>query len=260
MSSWRDLLRIVLATVSLVLALSACDRKQSDGQALDSPAIAQAANEEPPVAKAAEIATACEITLRENLSTPDSFDAKGIWSASEHGSIVTLERDYSALNGLGAQISSSYRCKFDTAEDRIIALSVGQPGIWGSTIIRDEQAAERYERISRLQEGAERALENKSKPQPTSPGERRWITNLFFTGCPEASDWFDAQDAVEAGRWDFELPSRCFDIPVGTTVLAQPQGHREVVTRMGHDYQKARLEDGRVFWTDQLDELSLSPL
>jgi len=251
-------MRIAFSTLSLVLALSGCERQHSDDAALDRVESSQPADEKPAVAKAAEMATACEISLRQNLSTPDSFDANGKWSASEFESIVTLVREYSAVNGFGTQISSSYRCKFNRVENRVIALSIGRRGVWGTTLIRDEQAAEREDRSARIQAGAERALQSSSGPQSAGPGERRWITNLFFTGCPEASDWFEAQDAVEAGRWDFELPSRCFEIPVGTIVFAPSDEHREVVTRNGHDYQKARLEDGRQFWTDQLDELSLS--
>lgn len=85
-----------------------------------------------------------------------------------------------------------------------------------------------------------------------------WIANLTFSGCPEASDWFDMQDRIRAGDYTADLPSRCFKIVPGDRILAQGHGRRTSVEYNGHTYEQGTLPDGQAFWTDSLDEVSIS--
>ena len=203
--------------------------------------------------------TACDLLLNDNLVSSDSFKKQGRWTYTQADQIGTVQRNYSAQNVLGATVDSSYFCKFNGDTQRIVALKIFGPTAI-SVIVEDKGAALETARLDRVKEGAARAIANSDAPQPSGAKEQRWIVNLEMTGCPVASDWFAVQDAVRAGRWDVDVPRQCFKIPPGTVVLTRPEGNREQSTHNGHDYEKARLEGGRVFWTDELDSLSISPL
>ena len=206
-----------------------------------------------------EAVTACEMLLKDDLVSSSSFEDRGIWSFTQNGRVGTVRRDYSAQNSFGVTIDSSYVCKFNADFQRVIALeTIGPMG--RQVIIEDRERAREAARLESIQEGAERALANSDRPQPTGSGDRRWITNLEMTGCPEASDWFAMQDVVQAGRWGVAPPDRCIKIQPGTVILTPPEGSREQQSHNGHAYEKGTLENGTEFWTDELDSLSLSPL
>ena len=101
------------------------------------------------------------------------------------------------------------------------------------------------------------------RPEPTdTPGgkARRWIVNLQFSGCPSASDWFAMQEHGDKGGWEMDLPSRCFLLKPGDFVVTPAKGARQTVSNKGHDYEKAATENGVEFWTDGMDNMSLTPI
>ncbi|RVQ68950.1 hypothetical protein EKN06_01650 [Croceicoccus ponticola] len=118
--------------------------------------------------------------------------------------------------------------------------------------------AQKDERVGRLREGAARAANNRTLKQPTGSRSVRWITNTYLAGCPVASDWFEMQEAVERGNMSIDHPDRCIVMQPGTVIIAPPEGKRETITHKGHEYEKASLQDGRVFWTDEMDDVSLT--
>lgn len=247
-------------------AMASCSQPQSENSELASEArIEQNGKSSESLAGGAQsdfelqAVSACDLLLKRNLVSASSFQKVGTWRFSQEGTIGTVQRDYRTENALGVEIQSSYFCRFDQASQSVIGLkSFGPSGT--KVILEDAAARAEVEALNRIEEGAERAIANSNMPQPTGSEEKRWIVNLQLTGCPAASDWFAVQDAVRAGRWDVELPSRCFSVPPGSVIVTPPEGKREQAEHNGHSYQKARLEAGRVFWTDELDSLSISPL
>lgn len=92
-------------------------------------------------------------------------------------------------------------------------------------------------RLDQVEAGGRRAAAAGLQGADTkaASGERmEWIANLTFSGCPEASDWFDMQDRIRAGDYSAELPSRCFKIVPGDRILAQGHGRRTSVEYNGH--------------------------
>jgi hypothetical protein len=126
---------------------------------------------------------------------------------------------------------------------------------------QDEHAAPAFNenRVAAIEAGARREQADVDEASKSgSKGDVRYITNGFISVCPDASDWFKMQDAVLAGDNSVNLPSRCQQLSPGTIVIAPEEGRRETVRYKGHEYEKGRFEDGRAFWTDELDNSVLS--
>jgi hypothetical protein len=95
----------------------------------------------------------------------------------------------------------------------------------------------------------------------------RWRVRIPVTVCPSASDWYPASEALQRAiannRTDFDLPhlpQHCWRIERGDTVRLPPAGSRNIDTHADHILFQARTEDGRVFWTDEIDSVSMEPL
>ena len=211
-----------------------------------------------PETKAVDV---CDLEVIENLAVPESYDG-AIWQVSESGGFVTVDRPFESENSFGIRLKERYTCVVRDGGEKIAFLQVYGP-IGASTIVDDGTAPTSPKRIEQIEAGAERiARIDPSNSDPRSSGneETEWVANLTFSGCPEASDWFDMQQRVRAGDYSAELPSRCFRISPGDRIVAKGHSQRETVNHNGHTYEQARTNDGRVFWSDSLDEISLSPI
>ena len=203
----------------------------------------------------------CDLRVIESLAVPDSYDG-AMWQVSEEDDFVTVIRPFNSKNRLGMILEGQYTCAVRDAGEKIAFLRVRGPG--GNEIIVDDGTAPNSpKRIGAIEAGAERIAGIDPQNLASSSGngeEREWLANLSFSGCPEASDWFRMQDSLRAGDYNAELPSRCFIINPGDRILANGHSERETVTYKGHNYERARMKDGRPFWSDSLDDISISPI
>jgi hypothetical protein len=125
------------------------------------------------------------------------------------------------------------------------------------------------ERIEALKAGAARtrdealaqvAAEKAGIRQEPEQGLHKWTVNSTFMACPRASDWYGVVDAGEAGDMTVNLPPRCYKISPGTKILAKDHGLRETQKYKRAEFEKGQVDGGAVFWTDELDRVTLSRL
>ena len=206
----------------------------------------------------------CDDKLLEVLIKPESFKEVGDIRFSVSSDTGTLQRDFSAIDSSGVWRNTGYICKYGTATDRVLSFqtsdivthTINDPILQGEYIPPPGSA----ERVEKIKAGAARVMANHRMQQPSGSKAIGWITNMFMTGCPEASDWFEMQDAVRRFDMSVDLPPRCFKIQPGTIVITQPKGNRLNISHNGHAYERGVLENGQAFWTDEMDHRSLTPL
>lgn len=89
---------------------------------------------------------------------------------------------------------------------------------------------------------------------------QRHEVKLAFRACPRAADWFNFQDAVEKQDVSVDLPNSCRMVGRGTIISVEPTERRRTLVRKGHSYQQGFYADGTEFWTDSMDDLSITKL
>lgn len=202
----------------------------------------------------------CDLRVVNSLKAPDSYEG-AMWQISEQDGFVTVNRPYTAENSFGATIKGRYTCVVKDRGTTIALLRTDGP-LGSDVIIDDGTAPLSPKRLTQVEAGGERiAAIDPTQPDPKAKTESEieWVANLTFSGCPEASDWFEMQKRVRAGDYTADLPSRCFKINPGDRLFANGHGHRETIENEGHAFERARTSDGRIFWSDSLDDISISP-
>ncbi|MCZ4344328.1 hypothetical protein O4H52_22270 [Sphingomonadaceae bacterium G21617-S1] len=198
--------------------------------------------------------------VKQTLRDPDSFQhLRTMIEPSEKG-MHRISMTYRARNGFGGMtigLASGLindDCDAVTLDDTASSKAV-------------HNAAEEA-RLAAIQAGGERAIRDgklraaaATDPTVQPPRETgRYVVNMMFSACPKVADWYAMQDAITARNYNVNLPAQCRKLNPGTRIKAAPKGSRPTLVYNGHSYEMGQYEDGQPFWTDGMDELSLSPM
>jgi hypothetical protein len=72
-----------------------------------------------------EAVVICEMQLKQQLVSSDSFETKGMWPAySISPEMALIDRDYTATNAYGAKIDNTYHCQFNPMTSTVIDIQL----------------------------------------------------------------------------------------------------------------------------------------
>lgn len=196
--------------------------------------------------------SSCDARLKQSLIAPNDLELAKTWKYERVSGVDPVSRHYAASDSKGKRDDAIYYCSYDPSQNLVTSLEITD------SLGRQQIVTAISQPV--IDEGPTTADIGSASESSVAPDDRKWIVKIAVTGCPAASDWFEMQDAVAAGDFSVNLPSRCFRISPGTIVLAPPEGSRQAVTRKGHSFERGRLESGLEFWTDEMDKLSLEEL
>lgn len=77
----------------------------------------------------ADVVTNCDAAVRTQVKNPSSLDLAWTWDVMTSGYYMVIRRNFTAMNGFGAQIDHFYRCRYDTQDNKIASLELNE-GNW----------------------------------------------------------------------------------------------------------------------------------
>jgi hypothetical protein len=71
-----------------------------------------------------KIVTLCDITLQRLVKNPSSLSTAWTWEKIDDGRRVTFYRNFTAMNGFGAQLDNFYECIYDYMAGEFVDLKI----------------------------------------------------------------------------------------------------------------------------------------
>ena len=76
--------------------------------------------------KTVEVVTACDIAARRSVKNPSSFSTAWSWEEVPTERGVMILRDFTAMNGFGANVDNYYICKYDAISQKFVSLDFAE--------------------------------------------------------------------------------------------------------------------------------------